>query len=125
MKTILPLPYGQARPDAGVIFILGGNMYQSMHKTLDELIDVFETRGLVFTDKAKAKNKLKFINYYKLKELAYPFSKIEDGEIQYDSLAFEQLIERYYADKNLRFPLLQCIEKIEIAFKNEVRILFR
>lgn len=42
---------------------------------LKEQIELFEYRGLKIPDKEKAIKKLKYINYYKLKELAYPFYK--------------------------------------------------
>lgn len=82
-------------------------------------IEIFESRGMVIEDKDKNAQKLEFINYYKLKELAYPFSKILDGELIYENISFNTLITRYYQDKNLRTYILHCIEKIEIAFKTQ------
>lgn len=87
------------------------------HKSLIQLVELFEDRGMLIEDKQKASEKLKFISYYKLKELAYPFSINNGAEIQYKDITFNTIITRYYQDKKLRIALMSCIEKIEIAFK--------
>lgn len=84
----------------------------------EQQIELFEKRGMVIEDKEKNTKKLQFINYYKLKELAYPFYKInEDGERFYENITFEEVIKRYYQDKHIRLSVLECTEKIEVAFK--------
>ena len=41
------------------------NIYKGIHLTFEEQINLFEERGMKFKDgKDKAKEKLKFINYY-------------------------------------------------------------
>lgn len=88
------------------------------HLDFSEQINLFQERGMIIEDIEKASNKLRYINYYKLKELSYPFFVNGDnGEKYYKSISFDTLVTRYYQDKKLRLALMSCIEKIEIAFK--------
>ncbi|EGC78155.1 hypothetical protein E4N83_02365 [Treponema denticola] len=90
--------------------------YRSL--TFEEQIDLFIQRGMQVSDKTKDSKKLQYINYYKLKELAYPFYKqTAEGEYKYQNISFDELLKRYYQDKHIRLAMLSCIEKIEIAFK--------
>lgn len=85
---------------------------------LSQLIETFEKRGLKVEQKHLALQKLKYINYYKLKELAYTFSISPiSEEPQYKDITFDELIARYYQDKKLRMELMDFIEMIETAFK--------
>lgn len=89
------------------------------HRNTSDLIDLFEKRGMIIDDKDRASEKIKFINYYKLKELAYPFSVNDSNKTEphYEKITFDALITRYYQDKRIRLELMACIENIEIAFK--------
>ena len=87
------------------------------HRSFYEQVELLESRGMIIEDKEKAARKLEFISYYKLKELAYPFSYKVDDEIVYEDITFSSLITRYYQDKRLRSAILSCVEKIEVAFK--------
>jgi abortive infection bacteriophage resistance protein len=85
----------------------------------EDLLQLFKDRGMLVSDKDL--EKIKHINYYKLKEFAHPLSKItkEEGKINisYDGVAFHEVLRRYYQDKNLRLFLLHAIEKIEVSIK--------
>ncbi|MDO5061988.1 MAG: Abi family protein [Peptostreptococcaceae bacterium] len=96
-------------------------MGEYKHHTFLEQIELFESRGLCVEDKERAAKKLEFINYYKLKELAYPFAVYsEDKTYRYQEISFDLLIKRYYQDKKLRANILSCVEKIEVAFKTRL-----
>lgn len=69
--------------------------------------------------------KLEHIPYYKLKEIAHVFAttrKNEDGsiDIDYGKVKFDDVLTRFYQDKNLRLYLLHAIEKIEISIKTKI-----
>ncbi len=83
----------------------------------EEQIDLFIKRGMPAPNKNRNISKLKYINYYKLKELAYPFYDKESKK--YININFDDLLTRYYQDKHIRLAVLSCIEKIEIAFKTQ------
>ena len=85
--------------------------------TNSQLLELFKSRGMK-VEEADV-DKLKHINYYKLKEFAYPLAKIVivDGkqQVAYNGISFEDVLRRYYQDKNLRLSILDAIEKIEIS----------
>lgn len=85
-------------------------------KTLEEQINIFKNRGMKINDIEVAKNKLKHINYYKLKE--YSLSFMENGI--YKDITFEELIDIFYLDRALRVNLIHNIEKIEISLKTQI-----
>lgn len=85
----------------------------------EELLALFKSRGMQV--KEEDVEKIKHINYYKLKSFAFPLAKvIKSGssiDISYDGVNFQEVLKRYYQDKNLRIYLLHAIEKIEISIK--------
>lgn len=90
--------------------------------TFQELANLFKQRGMEILDTDI--EKLKHINYYKLKEFAHPLSKTQkiNGQItvSYENVSFSEVLMRYYQDKNLRIYLLHAIEKIEVSVKTEL-----
>ena len=92
------------------------NIYKGIHLTFEEQINLFEERGMKFKDgKDKAKEKLKFINYYKIKEFSLPY--MNENKLYKENVYFEDIIHRFYWDKNLRLYFLRITEKIEISLK--------
>lgn len=85
-------------------------------KTLEEQIEIFKSRGMAVNDIEVVKNKLKHINYYKLKEYSLSFMK----EGVYKDISFEELIDVFYLDRGLRVNLIHNIEKIEISLKTQI-----
>lgn len=95
------------------------NTYAGKHLTFEEQIELFEKRGMKFREgKEKAKYKIKFINYYKIKEFSLPF--MDENENYKDNVYFEDIIHRFYWDKNLRLYFLRITEKIEISLKTNI-----
>lgn len=92
--------------------------------SIENQLELFSSRGLKITDVEKNKEKLRHISYYRLKEFARPYSKIEmDGDVpvlRYQSITFDDLVKRYYQDKNLRIHLLHAIEKVEVSLKRNL-----
>lgn len=87
-------------------------------KSLEQQLEIFKSRGLIVDNDDDAINKLKYINYYKIKEYSYPFI-INKGseEIKYSKVEFRKIINRYYQDSRMRVNMLECIEMFEIALK--------
>lgn len=84
-----------------------------------QLLELFKNRGMRV--KEADIDKLNHINYYKLKEFAYPLANITivagQQQVDYHGVSFEDVLCRYYQDKNLRLSILHAIEKIEISIK--------
>ena len=78
---------------------------------------------MIFKDEEEATKKLTFINYYKIKEASLPFFR---NNKYLENTIFENIIFRFYEDRNLRLYFMRIIEKIEISLKtNFSRILGR
>lgn len=88
----------------------------------EELIELFENKNIIINDKNLAITKLKTIGYYRLKTFAKPFETIDNsGNVVYEEKTkFDDIVKRYYQDKNLRIFVLHAIEKIEVSLKNIV-----
>jgi len=70
---------------------------------------------MIFQDEAKAEITLVKVPYYKIKEFARPYCKInkeKDVKIDYQQTKFEHVLSRYYQDKNLRIQLLHLLEEL-------------
>ena len=71
---------------------------------------------MIIDDEKDAERILNFINYYKLKECSLPFLK--DGKYV-QGITFNQVLNRFYENKNLRLYLLRLTEKIELSLKTK------
>jgi len=89
--------------------------YKKEHKTFEEQIEIFKERGMYINNKEKAVKRLEHISYYKIKE----FSKIYFKNDRYEKISIEEVIKRFYTDKNIRMYLLHAIEKVELSFKTK------
>lgn len=90
---------------------------------ISEQIELLKSRGMIIEDEIKAAEKLVFINYYKIKEASLPFLRNDKYK---DGTKFEDIIFRFYEDRNLRLYFMRVIEKIEISLKTHFsRILGR
>lgn len=80
----------------------------------------FESRGMKINDFTKATETLKHVSYYRLKEVARPLATSQNKQLRYDGVSFDDVVVRYYQDKNLRVYLLHSIEEIEVSLKTKV-----
>lgn len=97
--------------------------YDKKHLDFEEQLDLLISRGMKVNKREEAIEKLKNINYYKIKEFGASYTKeyYEDGQkkYRYEKISFEQVIIRFYQDKNLRIYFLHAIEKVELSFKTK------
>nr|WP_263313798.1 Abi family protein [Mammaliicoccus sp. Marseille-Q6498] len=93
--------------------------------SFQEQADLFLSRGMIIKNKDHAIKKIENIGYYKLKEFAHPLSNVikdqNNNSVRvYEGVEFDDIITRYYQDKNLRLGLLHAIEKIEVSLKTRI-----
>ena len=93
--------------------------------TVDEQIEILESRGLHIGDKDKAKEILQDIGYYRLGFYLFPFEKsypnLRNRTHEYkDGASFEDSVSLYYFDFDLRLLLSRYLNRIEIAFRTEL-----
>ena len=89
--------------------------------TIDEQIDLLKERGLTIQDEHKAREILLDIGYYRLGFYLFPFEKsfpnLSNRTHDYfPGATFEDAVNLYYFDFDLRLLLLRYLTRIEIAF---------
>ena len=94
--------------------------YDLPHQTFEEQLETLVDRGIIIDDRKKALKILENISYYKIKEFAKPFEKSIDGKLNYSNTHINQIVGRFYQDKNIRIYLLHAIEQIELSIKTKI-----
>lgn len=93
-------------------------MAAKIPSTINEQIAKMKERGCIFGDEKKARETLKYINYYRISNYFEPFSvskhKYEEGT------TFEKIMQIYEMDRKLRSVLIAALEEIEIALRAAV-----
>lgn len=93
--------------------------------TIDQQLDLLESRGLAIADKDKAREILLDIGYYRLGFYLFPFEKsypnLRNRTHEYvEGASFEDAINLYYFDFDLRLLLMRYLNRIEIAFRTSL-----
>ena len=92
--------------------------YKKPHLSYSEQIELLKSRGLIIRDIDYATLKLKHISYYRLSAYFLPF--YTDKEVFKNDTTFENIIDVYHFDKELRILTFSAIEKIEIFLRASV-----
>ena len=74
------------------------NSFTKMYSSPSDLVQLLQSRGLVISDREKAKHYLSHIGYYRLSAYSYPMLSfpIKQG------VSFDKVMMLYHFDKNLR-----------------------
>ncbi len=93
--------------------------------TIEEQLRLLESRGLLISDKCKAREILLDVGYYRLGFYLFPFEKsypnLTGRNHEYISGAsFEDAVNLYYFDFDLRLLLMRYLNRIEIAFRTSI-----
>ena len=83
-------------------------------KTLDELIDILESRGLVIGDRDNARSQLSMIGYYRLS--GYSLG-LRNNDVFRPNVSLDEIVEIYKFDGQLRKMMYGVIEPIEIQMR--------
>lgn len=81
-------------------------------------MSLLESRGLTISDKSEALAYLQEISYYRLSAYFPPYQKVKDTFN--NGVTFEQIIQTYSFDRDLRLLVFDCIERIEIAIRTRL-----
>ena len=106
-------------------------------KSIDQQLKILERRGMIVTNRSRAKEMLRRIGYYRLSGYSHPFRKqnknypittkaqkstkqppLLNGFVDYTY--FSDVIDLYIFDKQLRILCIDAIERIEIAVRVDV-----
>jgi len=88
--------------------------------TISDQIALLKQRGMLFRDEAKAYCFLKDISYYRLKGYWQDTQSDVELHLFQPNTCFEDIIERYNFDRQLRQVLFEGIEQIEIAVRTKL-----
>lgn len=84
-------------------------------KTLDEQLSILKSRGLQVPDEIAAKDFLLRNNYYRIS--GYSLT-LRDHDVFFKSATFQNIIDIYMFDHELRHILMKYIEIIEVTIKS-------
>lgn len=93
--------------------------------TIDEQIELLRARNMKISNEVKAKEILFDIGYFRMGfywfpfEVTYPEKHNRTHQFK-DDTNFDDAVELYYFDYNLRNLLLKSLSRIEIAFRTKV-----
>ncbi|NWJ51205.1 MAG: Abi family protein [Bacteroidetes bacterium] len=88
--------------------------------SIEEQLELLETRGLLFRDKVQGLYLLKNISYFRLK--GYWWDMQLDPKVHQfkPESYFEDVVARYKFDRQLRIILFDAVEYIEIALRTKM-----
>lgn len=91
--------------------------------SLDEQINLLLERGLVIKDEPRARHYLKYIGYYRLSGYSLIFQKsgsVAGPHAFKDGVTFDDILDCYIFDRELRLLVMDAIERIEVAVRTVI-----
>jgi len=79
-------------------------------------LEVWKKRGLIITDEARAIRYLTNVSYYRLSAYAIPLQSEKDKF--YEGTTFNDILNLYIFDRELRLIVFNAVERIEIAIRS-------
>jgi len=99
------------------------NKYIKTPFSLPEQIDKLESKGMLFDNRQKAEGFLYNVSYYRLRAYTYPFQdNSEEGEHMFirDDISFDDIINLYSFDRELRTLIFKAIAIIEVSIRGRL-----
>ncbi len=95
--------------------------YAKLALSIDEQINLLESRGLIIKDHRRARHYLKFIGYYRLSGYFRFFSLPNDTLHNFKpGTTFDTVLSFYIFDRKLRLLVMDAVERIEVAMRAAV-----
>lgn len=86
-----------------------------------DLIVQWKSRGLIIPDEDRAIRYLNYINYYRFSVYTIPFQIENDPTHTFlDNVNFDDILETYVFDRELRLLVLDALERVEVAIKSQL-----
>lgn len=93
--------------------------YNKPHQNLQEQLTLLIQRGLIVTNRQMAEHYLGHLNYYRLSAYWIPLLKDRKTNRFTDGTTFEEILNFYIFDRELRILVLDAIERIEISVRSQ------
>ncbi|TCM65052.1 Abi-like protein [Acinetobacter calcoaceticus] len=95
--------------------------FTKLSKKSQDHIITWQERGLIITDYERANRYLGFIGYYRLSAYAIPFQLSKAPNHQFkNNTTFDDLLNLYIFDRELRLLVMDAIERIEVAVRTQI-----
>ena len=95
-------------------------LYLKPPLSVQEHIELLKSRGLHISDEERATRYLQNISYYHLSGYMYPFLADKKQHQYKPNSCFDDIINLYLFDRELRVLIFSTIEKIEIAIRAQI-----
>lgn len=87
--------------------------------TIEQQIAQLRQRGMQISDEAKAKHYLGYISYYRLSAYWLPFESNHASHQFKLNTNFDEVLNRYVFDRELRLLVIDAIERVEVAMRTQ------
>lgn len=91
-----------------------GQIFSKIPTTIEQQIELLESRGLIVEDKKELEYYLENLSYY---HLSIYFKYFQKEDKFYEGIKFRDVLRIYIFDNKLRFLLFEILERIEKSFK--------
>jgi len=94
--------------------------------SLSDQVQRLVTRGLIVPDPTQAEHSISSIGYYRFSAYALPFQQLNGATLNgldkpfAEDTSFNDILNVYEFDRNLRLHLLDAIERIEVSFRTSL-----
>ena len=93
--------------------------FNKSHKSVKEQAELLKARGLKIKDTALAEHYLLHLNYYRLAGYCLPFEQSHSPQRFVAETHFEDILNLYTFDRELRLLLMDAIERIEVSMRTQ------
>ena len=93
--------------------------FNKSHLTLHQQLALLEKRGLIVIDREQAKHYLGHLNYYRLSGYWFPFKQSPTTDQFRPNISFEDILNLYIFDRELRLLVIDAIERIEVSVRSK------
>ena len=88
--------------------------------SISRQIELLKGRGLAIADEERAKRYLNTVGYYRLSGYMFSFLRDTQNHVYKEGASFDNVLDLYFFDRELRLLVFSAIEKIEIAFRAQI-----
>jgi abortive infection bacteriophage resistance protein len=94
--------------------------YNKPPTTFSEQVNKLVSRGLAIPDQSKAEFYLSQLNYYRFAAYCLPFEQDHASHRFQANTAFDDVLNLYIFDRELRLLVLDAIERIEVSLRTQL-----
>lgn len=99
--------------------IMARVQYTDSSLSVNDQIQLLKSRNLTIIDEERAKHLLQNVSMFRMKGYLYPLQSDKVQHIYKDGATFEQAIEMYSFDSDLRRLIFKRIEQIEVSVRTK------